>query len=208
MSTLNLAKFAATELCRDPFDFVVVPGFVKAECLAEIHAGFPRVERAGSFPLMSQHCGPGFASLIDELQGEAVQAAFEEKFGVDLTGRPTMFTVRGHCSERDGFIHTDSVTKLITVLVYLNPKWEEAGGRLRLLRSNSDLDDFIVEVPPEEGTLLSFRRSDNSWHGHKPWIGPRRVIQMNWVVSQSVLRYENRRHRISAFLKNILLRAS
>jgi hypothetical protein len=52
--------------------------------------------------------------LIDELQGEAMNAVFEEKFGVDLKGRPTMFTVRGHCSERDGFIHTDPVTKLIT----------------------------------------------------------------------------------------------
>jgi hypothetical protein len=208
MSVLDLPKFAATELSREPFDFLVVPGFLKAGGLDAIHADFPPVDRPGSFPLESQRCGPAFASLIDELRGEAVRAAFEEKFAIDLKGRPTMFTVRGRCSERDGFIHTDSATKLITVLLYLNPKWEEAGGRLRLLRSGHDLDDFIVEVPPEEGTLITFRRSRNSWHGHKPFIGPRRVIQMNWVVSDRVLRYENRRHRISAFLKSILLRAS
>jgi SM-20-related protein len=208
MSMLNLAKFGATELCREPFDFLVVPGFLQAEGLAAIHTDFPRVERPGSFPLETQRYGPAFAALIDELRGPAVQEAFEQKFGMDLNGRPTMFTVRGRCSTRDGNIHTDSATKLITVLIYMNPNWEEAGGRLRLLRSATDLDDFILEVPPEEGTLIGFRRSDNSWHGHKPFIGPRRVIQLNWVVSEAVVRYENRRHRISAVLKKFLLRAS
>ena len=207
-SMVDLARFRGTALCREPFDFLVVPGFLKADALEAIHADFPRVDRPGSFPLESQRYGAAFAALIDELKGEAVQEAFEQKFGMDLTGRPTMFTVRGRCSERDGGIHTDSLTKLITVLIYMNPTWEESGGRLRLLRSGTDLDDYILEVPPEEGTMLCFRRSENSWHGHKPFIGPRRVIQMNWVTSQKVLRYENRRHRFSAALKRILLRAS
>lgn len=207
-SMLELAKFGATELCREPFEYLVVPGFIKAGAMAAIHADYPRVDRPGSFPLESQSFGPAFGALIDELRGEAVQAAFEQKFGLDLTGRPTMFTVRGRCSERDGGIHTDSVTKIITVLIYMNPNWEESGGRLRLLRSGTDLEDYIMEVPPEEGTLLCFRRSDNSWHGHKPFVGQRRVIQMNWVTSEKVLRYENRRHRLSAVLKKIWLRAS
>ena len=207
-STVDLEKFNATGLCREPFDFLVVPGFLKSGSLAAIHDDFPRVDRPGSFPLESQSYGAAFQALIDELRGPAVQAAFERKFGLDLEGRPTMFTVRGRCSDRDGGIHTDSVTKIITVLLYMNPTWEESGGRLRLLRSGTDLEDYILEVPPEEGTLLSFRRSDNSWHGHKPFIGPRRVIQMNWVTSEKVLRYENRRHRLSAALKRIRLRAS
>jgi hypothetical protein len=208
MSMLNLATFGATELCREPFDFLVVPGFLKVEALAAVNADFPRLDRPGSFPLNGLQYGPAFASLIDELRGEAVQTAFEEKFGIDLKGRPTMFTVRGQCQERDGQIHTDSATKLITVLIYMNPKWEESGGRLRLLHSGTGLDDFIVEVPPEEGTLIGFRRSANSWHGHKPFVGSRRVIQMNWVVSQQVLRYETSRHRISAAFKKIWRRAS
>ena len=207
-STLDLAKFGATELCLEPFEFLVVPGFIKAEVLAAIHEDYPKVDRPGSFPLESQSYGPAFGALIDELSGPAMQVAFERKFGIDLTGRPTMFTVRGRCSERDGGIHTDSVTKIITVLLYMNPTWEESGGRLRLLRSGTDLEDYLLEVPPEEGTLLCFRRSDNSWHGHKPFVGPRRVIQMNWVTSDKVLRYENRRHRLSAALKKIWLRAS
>jgi SM-20-related protein len=53
----------------------------------------------------------------------------------------------------------------------MNPSWENAGGRLRLLRSGTDLDDVILEVPPVEGTLLAFKRSYISWHGHKPVFG-------------------------------------
>ena len=45
-----------------------------------------------------------------------------------------------------------------------------------------------MEVPPTEGTLLAFRRSNNSWHGHKPFSGLRRVIQFNWVTSEAVVR--------------------
>jgi Rps23 Pro-64 3,4-dihydroxylase Tpa1-like proline 4-hydroxylase len=114
-----------------------------------------------------------------------------------------MITVRGRCSEKDGKIHTDSETKIITILIYMNSGWESSGGRLRLLRSASSLDDAIVEVPPSEGTLLAFRRGNNSWHGHKPFSGPRRVIQFNWVISESVVRREQNRHRLSAWLKKL-----
>ena len=207
MSLINLATFEAAPLCREPFDYLVVPGFLKADGLATIHADYPQVDRPGSFPLSEVTYGPAFAALIEELRGDAVREAFERKFTVDLKNRPTMFTVRGRSAERDGQIHTDSVTKIITILIYMNPKWEESGGRLRLLRSGQDIEDVILEVPPEEGTLLCFRRSDNSWHGHKPFVGPRRVIQMNWVTSQRVLRYESSRHRLSAALKRILARA-
>ena len=208
MSLLNLATFNATQLCRQPFEYLVVPRFLKAEGLAKIHADYPKVDRPGSFPLSEVTYGPVFGALIEELRGDAVREAFAEKFGVDLKNRPTMFTVRGQCWEKDGQIHTDSATKIITILIYMNPKWEESGGRLRLLRSGTDLDDVILEVPPEEGTLICFRRSENSWHGHKKFVGPRRVIQMNWVTSQKVLRYESSRHRLSAAFKRIVLRAS
>jgi hypothetical protein len=101
------------------------------------------------------------------MRSEEFRKAFEEKFNIDLTNRPDMITVRGCCSEKDGKIHTDSETKIITILVYMNSAWESSGGRLRLLRSGTNLDDVILEVPPTEGTLLAFRRSTNSWHGHR-----------------------------------------
>ncbi len=112
-----------------------------------------------------------------------------------------MYTVRGFVREKDGSIHTDSETKIITVLLYMNERWENDAGRLRLLRSGADLEDYVAEVPPYGGTLLVFKRSDNSWHGHKPASGPRRAIQLNWVTSQEVVDHEQRRHQISTKFK-------
>src|SRR5437763_1807407 len=118
--------------------------------------------------------------------------------------RPTVTTVRGRCGPGDGKIHTDSVSKIITVLVYMNESWEQAGGRLRLLRSSQNLDDIIVEVPPIAGTLLAFKRSNNSWHGHEPFVGERRVIQFNWLTSHGNRQIAMLRHHTSASFKRLL----
>ena len=60
-----------------------------------------------------------------------------------------------------GVIHTDSKDKIITVLLYLNRDWPHTTGRLRLLRNGQSLDDYAVEIPPDNGTLLVFKRSNN-----------------------------------------------
>ena len=112
-----------------------------------------------------------------------------------------MVTVRGRCAARDGRIHTDSKTKLITVLLYFNDPWEARGGRLRLLRSPTDLNDMIGEVPPEAGTMIAFRRSDRSYHGHEPYEGVRRYVMINWMTSDFAARRELLRHRLSARVK-------
>jgi hypothetical protein len=204
MSALDLAALRVTPVTREPFEYLIVPGFVKAEARASINADYPQINRPGSFPVGGLHYGPAFRSLLAELNGPELRDVFEKKFRIDLTGRPTMTTVRGRCWEKDGHIHTDAVTKLITVLIYMNPTWEQPGGRLRLLRSATDIEDVIVEVPPLEGTLLAFRRSDNSFHGHKVFTGERRVIQFNWVTDQRVLQREVMRHRFSAVMKTLL----
>ena len=200
---LDLEKFAATPLRRDPFDFLIVPGFVKAAARAAVSRDFPAIAKSGSFPHATLGYGPVFRQLVEEMQGSRLRAAVEAKFAMDLSGRPTLLTVRGMTDARDGSIHTDSKTKLITVLVYFNEGWEGEGGRLRLLRSAADLEDYAAEVEPGYGTLLIFRRSDNSWHGHKPFVGRRRTIQMNWVVDEAVKQREEARHGFSAKLKTL-----
>src|SRR5215468_4887624 len=202
--TLDLESFERTPLTREPFEYLVVQEFVKREARDAINHDYPTVQKPGSFPLSETTFGPKFQELIDDLNSDEFRAAFERKFSIDLTGRPTMITVRGRCSEeKDGKIHTDSKSKIITVLIYLNPSWESTGGRLRLLKSATDLDDMILEIPPEEGTLLAFKRSDNSWHGHKPFTGERRVIQFNWVTSEGDRRMAMLRHHVSAPLKRL-----
>lgn len=202
--TLDLQRFEQTPLNRKPFEYLVVPEFVKPQVREAISDDYPKVKKAGSFPLSEVTFGPKFKALTDDLNGPEFRAAVERKFLIDLTGRPTMITVRGRCSEKDGKIHTDSKTKIITVLLYLNSKWESDGGQLRLLQSGNSLDDMVLELPPVAGTLLVFKRSDNSWHGHKPFAGERRVIQLNWVTDEEVVRREQGRHRFSATIKKIL----
>lgn len=197
----DFAALAGTPCRRDPYDHVIVPGFVRAEAIPAIHADYPEIARPGSFPYQSLDYGPAFARTIAALQGPEMRRAIETVFDIDLAGRPTTVTVRGHCQQKDGRIHPDSEEKLITVLVYMNPDWEAGGGQLRVLRSDSDLDDYAAEVPPTEGTLLAFRRSDRSFHGHRPHVGPRRVLQLNWVTDDRFARRERRRHAVSAFFK-------
>ena len=204
VSILNLEAFQAARLTRNPFDFLVLRDFVRPETLPAINRDYPQISQGGSFPVEVLDFGPGFAELLAELNGPLLRAAFAEKFGIDLEGRPTMVTVRGRCTARDGQIHTDSKTKIITGLIYLNSEWQEPGGQLRLLRSADDLNDIIVEVPPESGTLVAFRRSENSFHGHTPFVGERRVLQFNWMTSALVRRRELSRHRFSALMKRLV----
>jgi len=204
VSILNLEAFQAAPLTRKPFDFLVLRDFVRPEALPAINRDCPQIIEGGSFPVEALDFGPAFAELLAELEGPVLRAAFADKFGIDLEGRPTMATVRGRCTTRDGNIHTDSKTKIITVLIYLNSEWKEQGGQLRLLRSADDLNDIIVKVPPEGGTLVAFRRSENSFHGHTPFVGERRVLQFNWMTSSLVRRRELSRHRLSALMKRLV----
>ena len=202
MSVIDLEAFRAAALVTDPFDYVCVPGFIRADALEAIHRDYPRLSQPGSIPLGIFPHGPVFQSLIDELRGPALAAAFEEKFKLDLRKYPQMFTVRGHCRAGDGQIHPDSASKIVTVLVYMNPPWEASGGRLRILRSPR-LDDFAAEVPPNQGTLLAFRRTDTSWHGHESFAGPRRAVQMNWVRVRRYIWLEQWRHRFGSWAKTL-----
>jgi SM-20-related protein len=204
---LDLAAFERTPLATEPFPWLVVPGFVPGPARALLSRDFPAIDKPGSFPLADLKFGPAFRAFVAELQGPALRDAFAAKFAIDLAGRPTMITVRGQARAADGRIHTDTASKLITVLIYMNESWEAPGGRLRLLRSPDNLEDAIAEVPPAAGTLLAFRVTPQSWHGHAPVSGPRRVVQLNWVESERVVRRERLRHGLSARVKRFFARA-
>ena len=203
MTHLDFDALARTPLNREPYDYLIVPNFVRAESFPSIVADFPAVPGPGSHPPAELDIRGTFAGLMDELMGDAFRRAIEQKFDLDLAGRPAMYTVRGFVSDRDGDIHTDSKTKIITVLLYMNEDWESEGGRLRILRSGTDLENYVEEVPPNGGTLLVFRRSDNSWHGHHRHQGPRRAIQLNYVTGEDVVLREQSRHRLATRIKKI-----
>jgi hypothetical protein len=199
---LDLEAFRRTKLEQDPYPHLIVPGFIRPVAVDRLNADFPAIDGPGSYPPESLELKPDFAEFIAALEGGALRGLFAEKFGLDLAGRPAMVTVRGRIKQANGDIHTDTASKLITVLLYLNRSWDQAGGRLRVLRSN-DMDDLVTEIPPVGGTMLAFRVSDRSWHGHLPSEGIRRALQLNWVTDEGVRRRELRRHQLSAGVKKL-----
>ncbi len=199
----DLAAFDATPLATDPYPHLIVPGFLAGDALAEVRRDFPALDMAGSFPPDALAYGPGFAALLEAMEGDELRHAVERKFGIGLAGRPSMCTVRCRARERDGQIHRDAGFKIVTLLLYLNEPWHSDGGRLRVLRSAGDLDDYVAEIPPDGGTLFAFLCAPNAWHGHKPFSGPRRSLQLNYVSDEQMMRRELARHRLSARVKKV-----
>lgn len=201
MFHLDLAAIAATPVNEDPFRHMLVTSAVRRESVSELLASCPAINKPGSFEVTDLQTGLALRELIDELRGDAFRRLMSEKFDVDLTDRPTCFTLRGACALKDGQIHTDSNSKILSILLYLNPGWTADGGRLRLLRSGRDLEDFAVEIEPTFGRMLVFRRSEHSWHGHYAFAGPRRVLQMNYLRSSKDRLVSAVRHHLSALVK-------
>jgi hypothetical protein len=203
---LDFEKLAATPVAVAPFPHVVVPDFVPPATLDAVLADLPPLHKRGSFPPDAVRLGPAAQALMLALQGPALRDAIAGLFGLELTGAPTMVTLRGWTSERDGRIHCDSLAKRVTVLLYLNRQaesWTRQEGCLRLLRGPGDLEDFAVEVPPVNGTLLVFPNGPTTWHGHRTFVGPRYSVQLNYMTTDDKARSEMRRHRISAFVKRL-----
>jgi SM-20-related protein len=206
MIELDYAALRATPVAADPFPHVVVPGFVPAHTLRAVVADLPPLGKRGSFPLDALVLGPHAQALMDELEGATLRQVIAERFDLDLSDAPTMVTLRGWTNERDGCIHCDSTAKRVTVLLYLNPAtnaWTHHEGCLRLLRGPGDLENYAVEVPPVNGTLLVFPNGPAAWHGHKRFTGQRYSVQLNYMTTDAKARSELRRHRISAFMKRL-----
>jgi len=182
MKFVDLDAFDAAPLQTDPCEFVVVPRFIRPEMLESINRDFPQIEAPGNFAPADLRYGPAIDTLISELHSDELKAHFERKFDIDLSPYPLDMTFRKYSEASDGNVHNDSKSKILTSLIYFNPKWEHPGGRLRMVRNPDDIQDYAVEVHPVEGTLIAFRRSETSYHGFESMEGERRSLQMYWVT--------------------------
>ena len=201
---LNFDNLAKADVATEPFPHMAISDALDAAVLEEVSKDFPAISSPGIFALSDISYGGAFAKLIEDIRSSKLESIIEKKFNVDLAGKPLMITVRGHCQKKDGRIHNDSKDKVVTCLLYLNDRtWKEDGGRLRFLRDKKDLNSTIAEVPPQGGNFVAFKRTDNSWHGHEPFEGPRRYIMFNWVQSEAVLAKNLWRHKLSAIFKRM-----
>ncbi len=85
---LDLDALKAAPLTKQPFQYLVVPGFVRPEACAEINRDYPKIAESGSFPVAQLSYGANFRELLDEMASDEFRKAFEDKFGLDLAGRP------------------------------------------------------------------------------------------------------------------------
>ena len=200
---IDLETFHETKLTVEPYRHVVVPRFLPSVLCRDVARDFPRLDVGGLFLPESAPPGPVVARIIEELESEEMRAAVGRQLGLDLAGHPTLTTLRCRWQARDGRIHPDADFKLATMLLYLNEAWMPGGGRLRILNSGEDIEDYTAEVTPEFGTLVCFRVQPNSWHGHKPFVGPRRYIMLNYCRDAALRDAEARRHVISTRFKKI-----
>ncbi len=204
---LDFAALTRAPTFDDPFPHLLVRDFVPPAALANVIADLPEIAGGGSYPPSALRLRGAAAALVHELEGPRLRDAIADRFALDLGDSRTMLTMRGRTREKDGRIHTDSTAKLVTVLLYLNPasaEWSRQEGCLRLLRGPDDLEDYAVEVPPVDGTLLVFPNGPTTYHGHKSFVGRRYAIQLNYMADDAKARHELRRHRLSALAKRLL----
>lgn len=190
----DLDALGSAPLVPEPYATLTVPGFVRPRALAAINAAYPAITGPTAFGLEDLAYGDAFAAFVEALRSDALARRLAAKFDLDLPALPRTLSVRRFAEPSDGQIHADSRTKVVTVLVYLNPTWEQAGGRLRVLRSATDMEDYAAEIVPAGGTLFAFRRADHSWHGFPPCTGERRSIQMQYARPKRAERGPTHKH--------------
>ncbi|CAA0126181.1 Uncharacterised protein [Halioglobus japonicus] len=205
MSLINIDALRATSLNTDPYDYLVVPEFLSADVLKEVNRDYPAIDSAANHSLENLTYGAAFETLMEELRGPELAIVLGEKFDMELASLPTTVTVRKFCERTDGNIHTDHKSKVITVLVYFNEHWDHPDGQLRLLRNKDDIEDYVAQVPPLGGSMIAFRRTDHSWHGHTRFVGERRMVQINYLDQSPLAVAAQRISRFGThFMKNVL----
>jgi SM-20-related protein len=199
---LDLQAVSAVQTQPAPYPHFVVDRSVKAEFVAEVLNDFPEINAGGSFALDDMTPGPRFNALLEELNNSDFRNIISEKLDIDLRDRPMVITLRGYSRVKDGRIHTDSKSKMATILIYFNDEWVADTGKLRILRSEN-MDDFVAEVAPNAGTMIAFKVTDNCWHGYPAYEGTRQSIQINFVEDDKAATKHGRRHGWTAKLKKM-----
>jgi hypothetical protein len=195
-----------TLVAREPFPFLIARGQLPDSSRAELERDFPNYTGAGFFPYEEKDCGPSVNRLIADLTEPSVATAVGAKLGIDNLGAfPTLVTLCKSLNKRHGTIHTDSRSKVATALLYLNESWPDtSAGCFRFLRRIDSVDDTAApEIKPLYGNFVVFRRADNSFHGHLPFEGERRVIQVAWLTSEEEKSRKTKRGKLSRLFKRI-----
>ena len=197
---------ADTVVRGEPFRFLVAHEQLPADAAPALQRDFPKYAGAGFFPYEEKDCGPSVNRLIAELTDPAVASVVGALLGIDNLGQyPTLVTLCRALNKRHGTIHTDSKSKVATALLYLNDSWPDTSdGCFRLLKRIDNIDDLVApEIRPLYGNFVVFKRAENSFHGHLPYAGERRVIQVMWLTSIDEKLRKTQRGKLSRLFKKL-----
>ena len=199
---LDLDRLAATPATPKPFTHIEAEGLLPEGEREALARDFPDPKKTGFFPVEELTYGPSFQRLLDDLRSPEFSRIVGQKLDKALVERPKMIVARRWSAAKDGRPHTDGLDKVATALVYLNETWDPAeGGALRYLEG-PDLDGpGTAPIPAAYGGFTAFARSDSSWHGHKPFAGERRVVQLFWLVDEAAAARKDKRHKRTHVLK-------
>jgi hypothetical protein len=195
-----------TTVQHAPFPFMVAHGQLPDEVRGDLDRDFPRYASAGFFPYDPNDCGPSVNTLIEDMITPAFASAIGKRLGIDNLGQyPTLVTLCRLLNKRHGTIHTDSKSKVATALIYLNAQWPDTSdGCLRFLHKIDDIDSVVTpELAPLYGEFAVFKRCENSFHGHLPYEGERRVIQVAWLTSEAEKLRKTKRGKFSRVFKKL-----
>lgn len=194
---------------QHPFPFLAARNFLPEARRAEIAADFPNYTRPGFFPMVERECGPTVRAIVRSLEHPDFANALGQLLGVENLGSlPTIVTLRKWSKDSDGRIHNDGKAKVVTALLYLNETWPDtSGGCFRVLTDDQSFNHLAApEVKPLYGHFAAFRRTEGSWHGHLPFVGERRVIQIAWLTSLEDKLRKEKRGRFTRLVKSLLTR--
>ena len=200
---LNFELIKKAEINSEFYPFFTIQDvFLNKEDHKKIATDFPNINKGGSFPSEAVSYGESIQALINCLEGDQMRTILENKFQVDLKDKPVVSTFRGYSRIKDGKIHSDSKTKIITVLLYLNEKWDKSIGLLRMLKEKDNIDNYITEIPASMGSMVAFKVTNNCWHGFIPFEGKRCSIQLNYLYREALSQHKIR-HKLSSFFKKL-----
>ena len=204
LATIDLDAIRNADVYSDPYSHLLGSKFLREQETPAIRADFPAIEKPGYLTVDEVQLKGRFRTLIEELEGPELTEELSQRFGQDLHPYPRLTTIMKRSQPKYGAIHTDGPSKVMTMLVYMNDDWgQDEGGRLRVLYDGERFEPYKLEVPPVMGTVFAFLRADNSWHGHRPFSGERKVVQVAWVKSQADLDRKKKHNKVAQFFKGI-----
>lgn len=203
-TVLDMQALKAAAVISKPFPYFKVERSIRPDVLARVIGDFPDIDDGGSFNIEDVAVNADFNAFLQAIDSTEFRQLICEKFDVAVMDLPMMMTLRGYSRQKDGRIHTDSKTKLVTILIYLNESWEAAAGRLRILNNANDMENYVDEIIPGPGSLIAFKVTDNCWHGYPSYEGTRRSIQINFLTSEAASNKHRFFHKLSAKLKGWL----